>query len=68
MDADTTNVGMSTPRGAEPQKYIRTFAGDMAVVQKGGVPDLAPLTSSTGPGPSAVASAPTPLPTAASPA
>lgn len=26
-----------------PEKYIRTFAGDIQIVQKGGVPDLAPL-------------------------
>jgi len=26
-----------------PKKYIRTFASDMAIVEKGGTPDLAPL-------------------------
>src|SRR5437762_3070475 len=26
-----------------PQKYIRTYARDMATVQKGGTPDLVPL-------------------------
>ncbi|MDB5244480.1 MAG: protein of unknown function with transrane region [Parcubacteria group bacterium] len=26
-----------------PKKYIRTFAGDMETVQKGGIPDLKPL-------------------------
>src|SRR3989344_1661170 len=29
--------------GVTPQKYIRTYAGDIATVQRGGVPDLAPL-------------------------
>lgn len=36
----------TTPSGTEsgePEKYIRTFAGDMDTVQKGGVPDLTPL-------------------------
>ncbi|MFA5997823.1 MAG: hypothetical protein WC814_00270 [Candidatus Paceibacterota bacterium] len=27
----------------EPKKYIRTFAGDMETLKKGGTPDLAPL-------------------------
>ena len=44
MDTDATNKS-----GDAPQKYIRTFAGDVAVVQKGGMPDLAPLAPSTVP-------------------
>lgn len=30
-------------RKQEPEKYIRTFAGDMETLKKGGVPNLAPL-------------------------
>ncbi|MFH1178295.1 MAG: hypothetical protein V1711_01030 [bacterium] len=30
----------------QPKKYIRTFAGDMETVKKGGTPDLAPLVES----------------------
>lgn len=43
MDTDTKNSSGTVSSGAAPQKYIRTFAGDVAVVQKGGMPDLAPL-------------------------
>lgn len=32
-------------QGEAPQKYIRTYARDMATVQKGGTPDLVPLGS-----------------------
>src|SRR3989344_3193077 len=35
-----------------PKKYIRTYAGDMVTVQKGGTPDLAPLTDQPIPQPS----------------
>lgn len=31
----------------DTEKYIRTFAGDMAIVKQGGMPDLAPLTEQT---------------------
>jgi hypothetical protein len=31
-------------QSGQPEKYIRTFAGDIETVQKGGVPDLTPLT------------------------
>ncbi|MCR4333628.1 MAG: hypothetical protein NUV60_01205 [Patescibacteria group bacterium] len=31
----------------QPKKYIRTFAGDIETLQKGGVPDLAPLVEPT---------------------
>jgi len=42
MDARTPLPG--TPLSGDlPKKYIRTFAGDMETVQKGGTPDLAPL-------------------------
>ena len=49
MDTDKTNNNGAVSGGSAPQKYIRTFAGDVAVVQKGGMPDLAPLTPSTAP-------------------
>src|SRR6185295_9953526 len=42
--------------GITPQRYIRTYAGDIATVQRGGVPDLAPLAAThTPPPPSPVA-------------
>ena len=31
----------------QPKKYIRTLAGDMETLQKGGIPELAPLVTST---------------------
>ncbi len=34
---------MSDTGGGNDQRYIRTFAGDIAVTQKGGKPDLAPI-------------------------
>ena len=38
----------SPPAGAqEPEKYIRTFAGDMETFKKGNAPDLVPLTAPT---------------------
>lgn len=39
MDQDDTR----TEEAIETTKYIRTYAGDMATVQKGGRPDLAPF-------------------------
>ncbi|MGD0328389.1 MAG: hypothetical protein ABSB00_01605 [Minisyncoccia bacterium] len=33
-------------RGEQPKRYIRTFAGDMAILKSGGVPDLVPLKES----------------------
>lgn len=33
----------ATRNGAQPEKYIRTFAGDMKTVQEKGIPDLVPL-------------------------
>ncbi|MFA7302659.1 MAG: hypothetical protein WC030_02835 [Candidatus Paceibacterota bacterium] len=44
MDTDiqTPTTGGS-PTDPAQKKYIRTFAGDMAVAQKGGTPDLVPL-------------------------
>ncbi len=45
--ANDTPEKKSPPTGKqEPEKYIRTFAGDMEVLQKGGVPDLVPLQKS----------------------
>jgi len=40
-----TNVPTTpdTPGNDAPEKYIRTFAGDMETLQKGGNPDLVPL-------------------------
>ncbi|MBI5405580.1 hypothetical protein HY972_00875 [Candidatus Kaiserbacteria bacterium] len=75
MDTKTTtqssapDKGLSSAGGQEPEKYIRTFAGDMEILQKGGVPDLAPLEPAH-PAPSErlVAGSPlppTPAPTAA---
>src|SRR3989344_1062803 len=41
-------VAVDPSRGAPPvQRYIRTYARDMAVVQKGGSPDLVPLREET---------------------
>lgn len=42
---DTNDKKPDVVSGAElSEKYIRTFAGDMDTLQKGGVPDLVPLT------------------------
>ena len=43
-----------------PKKYIRTYASDIAMVQRGGVPDLAPLAPSV---PAPVVQAPPPATT-----
>ncbi len=48
-----------TQSGGLPEKYIRTFASDMSVVEKGSVPGLAPLKEPS-PAPSAFVMAPTP--------
>lgn len=40
---DTTKPTEGTAPNEQPKKYIRTFAGDMAAVEKGIVPNLAPL-------------------------
>lgn len=42
---------MDTDENSAPKKYIRTFAGDMETMQKGGEPELTPLTNETGPVP-----------------
>ena len=52
MDASSTTPN-ATP-GKEPEKYIRTFAGDMDMVKKGGTSDLTPLESSRQPATGAV--------------
>ncbi|MEK7144235.1 MAG: hypothetical protein AAB794_00015, partial [Patescibacteria group bacterium] len=44
-----------------PEKYIRTFAGDMDMVKKGGTPDLAPLGAVSPPKPTAPPIAPKPV-------
>lgn len=42
MDAQSQKTG--TPASAlEPKKFIRTFEGDAAILQKGGTPDLIPF-------------------------
>ncbi|MDO8566734.1 MAG: hypothetical protein Q7R58_01115 [bacterium] len=41
---DTTHIPQTTLPGAEPpKKYIRTYAGDIEILKKGGKPDLKPL-------------------------
>lgn len=41
---DTPSTTPETPSDAEqPQKYARTFEGDMETLKKGGIPDLAPF-------------------------
>ena len=42
MDENATTPSPAPEKG-EPEKYIRTFAGDMEVLKQGGSPDLAPL-------------------------
>ena len=58
MDASSTPS--ATP-GKEPEKYIRTFAGDMDMVKKGGTPDFAPLGAVSPPKPTAPPIAPKPV-------
>lgn len=54
--------------GKMPDKYIRTFAGDMDIFQKGGTPGLAPLKPTPGavevaaPAPAAAERPPMPIP------
>jgi hypothetical protein len=38
-----TNAQAATQGGVMPEKYIRTFSGDINIFQKGGVPGLAPF-------------------------
>jgi hypothetical protein len=40
---DPSSATPKAPDTPEPEKYIRTFQGDMETVQKGGVPDLTPF-------------------------
>ncbi len=42
MDAPSTQADAATAKD-QPEKYIRTFAGDIDAVKKGGTPDLALL-------------------------
>lgn len=53
------DIPPQTPNNGEPEKYIRTFEGDMETLQGGGVPDLTPLAEA--PGPSERLVAPSPL-------
>lgn len=46
----------------EPKKYIRTFAGDMETLKKGGTPELAPLRAAPAPPVSPVQPPVAPLP------
>lgn len=64
MATEPTQPHTTATAPGQPQKYIRTFAGDMAVAQKGGIPDLAPLAShgSAGTVPTAVSGAPKDVP------
>ena len=55
---DTNAVPPQSPNASAPQKFVRTFAGDMAAVKSGAEPDLAPLR------PSESAPAPAPAPDA----
>jgi hypothetical protein len=45
MDADTNTPGVifEGDNNPKPKRYVRTLAGDIETVQKGGTPDLAPL-------------------------
>ncbi len=43
MDTNASIVP-DVPEGGQPKKYIRTFESDMATLEKGGIPDLAPFT------------------------
>jgi hypothetical protein len=53
----------AVPSGTEPSnKYIRTFAGDMETLKKGGMPDLKPLVPSAPVPAKEVVKAPEPLP------
>ncbi|OGG48466.1 hypothetical protein A3G63_01185 [Candidatus Kaiserbacteria bacterium RIFCSPLOWO2_12_FULL_52_8] len=61
MDTDASKTKSDAAGSTEPQKYIRTYAGDMEVVQKGGIPDLAPLVSDKKSEPVSAAT-PTPTP------
>jgi len=68
-----TDAGNKTDvsTGADPsQKYIRTYAGDMAIMQQGGIPDLEPLITDKEPLPSPKLQSATlsPAPTSLAPA
>ncbi|MDD2657480.1 MAG: hypothetical protein PHD04_02345 [Candidatus Pacebacteria bacterium] len=41
-----TNAPATSSKGT-PEKFVRTFAGDMETFQKGGTPDLVPLSASS---------------------
>ena len=56
----------ATPEGQGLKKYIRTFAGDMEMLKKGGLPDLKPFNKPPAPAPvpsPAPAPVPAPVPT-----
>ncbi|MBI4065612.1 hypothetical protein HY412_00255 [Candidatus Kaiserbacteria bacterium] len=45
MESNETKTPTVTKTGGEQKKYVRTFAGDIRTVKKGGTPDLVPLDS-----------------------
>ncbi|MFA6503029.1 MAG: hypothetical protein WCT45_02115, partial [Candidatus Paceibacterota bacterium] len=67
---DTRNPLPASEASADaPKKYIRTFAGDMQTLSKGGVPNLEPLaTPEATPAPQAPTTAPSAAPALAAPA
>jgi len=67
MDSDTTKSQTTAPAVDPSQKYIRTYAGDMEIAQKGGKPDLAPLVAQTAPPVVVKKSAPAQVPPPAPP-
>ena len=60
MDTKVTIPYGVTSDAEPPKKYIRTLAGDMETLKKGGIPDLAPLSAST-PEPAERLIAPSPI-------
>ncbi len=46
MDTNASTA-QDAPEDEQPKKYIRTFESDMATLEKGGIPDLAPFTGSS---------------------
>jgi len=55
-------IPSASPDKNNPEKYIRTFAGDIETIQAGGVPDLAPLQEEVHPVPAERLVAASPLP------
>ncbi len=53
METQATNGNVS-PTDDQPEKYIRTFEGDMEILKKGGTPDLTPLDAASDAAPAAL--------------